>query len=133
MSRFNSVEMAKTVSQYPQVEIKKSFFGLFTKAFYRPTNSPIGSYAKYFTREALEDLELLLNLNKDNCREKTSHLVLCEAVANGNLLLEMCLSNDRRFIALQLSQYHNLSYRPLSDVTYYEDETAEVIARLFNL
>ena len=129
MSRFYSVEMAEAVSKYEQVEVKKSLFGLFSHAFYRPTQSRIDSVDMFFKRESKEDLELLLSVSASNVCEQLAHMKLCQ-VPNGNLRLEVCLSRDHKFVALQLSQFQNLLYRPLSEVIYFEGEIVENIATL---
>ena len=130
MSRFYSIGMAEAVSQHTDLEIKKSFFGLFKSVYYLPTHSKVQSYEFYYDRLAKDDLDTVLNVADDKLAESTKHVKLSD-VPNGNLKVELCLSQDRQFAAVRLYQFQNFLYRPLSEIRYFEGEVAQVIGNLF--
>ena len=51
--------------------------------------------------------------------------------AIGQYMLEMCLSEDRKFAALQLQRFSDFSFKPVSELKVYEGDSAAAIASLF--
>ena len=49
---------------------------------------------------------------------------------NGNYMMEVCVSRDGGFVALQLFQYEQLGYEPASDMLIYEGEDAHALAQI---
>lgn len=131
MSRFFSVEMASAVSEHPHVSIKKSFFGLFANAYYNVTNSQIDSYENSYSRETGERIKPLFSVGDKYVIGCTKDIGSLHQQPNGNYRLDICISRDRQFIALQLFHFENLMYRPVTDVRYFEREQAEAIDNLF--
>ena len=130
MSRFYYVGMAEAVSRHTDLEIKKSFFGLFKSVYYIPTHSKVQSYEFYYDRLTKEDLEPILKVDDEKLAESTKHVKL-SSVPNGNLKVELCLSQDRQFAAVRLYQFQNFLYRPLSEIRYFEGEVALLVGNLF--
>ena len=131
MSRFFSVEIASTVSEHPHVSIKKSFFGLFANAYYNVTNSQIDSYENSYSRETGERIKPLFSVGDKYVIGCAKDIGSLHQQPNGNYRLDICISRDRQFIALQLFHFENLMYRPVTDVRYFEGEQAEAIDNLF--
>ena len=131
MSRFFSVFMASAVSKHPHVSIKKSLFGLFAKSYYNVTKSQIGSYENSYSRETGERIKPLFSIGDKYVIGCTKDIGLLHQQPNGNYRLDICISRDRQFIALQLFHFENLMYRPVTDVRYFEGEQAEAIEKLF--
>lgn len=131
MSRFFSVEIASAVSEHPHVSIKKSFFGLFANAYYNITNSQIDSYENSYSRETGERIKPLFSVGDKYVIGCTKDIGSLHQQPNGNYRLDICISRDRQFIALQLFHFENLMYRPVTDVRYFEGEQAEAIEKLF--
>ena len=50
---------------------------------------------------------------------------------NGNFRLEVCLSDDHQFCALQLFRFADFSYRPFYEPRFYEGTDVEYITKLF--
>ena len=131
MSRFFSVEIAPAVSEHPHVSIKKSFFGLFANAYYNVTNTQIDSYENSYSRETGERIKPLFSVGDKYVIGCTKDIGSLHQQPNGNYRLDICISRDRQFIALQLFHFENLMYRPVTDVGYFEGEQAEAIDNLF--
>ena len=47
----------------------------------------------------------------------------------GNARLDICVSKDRQFIALQLFNYYDLMFHPITDPKIIEGQDAELIAK----
>lgn len=130
MSRFFSIEMATAVSSHPRVSIKKCWFE-FAKAYYTVTNSRIHSYENSYSREVGESIKPLFSVSDDHVVEQTRSIGLLHQQPNGNYRLDICVSEDNQFLALQLFHFENLMYRPVTEVRYFEGREAEAIESLF--
>lgn len=124
--------MAKTVSHHSHVSIKKSFFGLCSTAYYTSTNSKIESFENQYSRETGDKIRPLFSLSDDKIIEQTKIIQSLKQQPNGNYRLDICISRDHKFLAMQLYHFENLMYRPVTEVRYFEGETAEAIETLFD-
>ena len=129
MSSIKSLEMAAAVSAYKNITIKKSLFS--TKAIYTPTGSPIKVLSLEYSPSEGERLERLLDMPIDKMVAEVQQKGKPAAGVNGNFRLEVCLSEDHQFCALQLFRFADFSYRPLFEPRFYEGETVEYYAKLF--
>ena len=120
--------MAAAVSAYKNIEIKKSLFS--TKAVYTPTGSPVKAVVLEYTPTEGERVQRLLDMPFDKMSSDVLQKGKPRAGANGNFRLEVCLSDDRRFCALQLFRFADFSYRPLFEPRFYEGTDVETIAKL---
>lgn len=123
MSSFKSLEMAAAVSAYKNITIKKSLFS--TKAVYTPTGSPVQAIVLEYSPMEGERVERLLDMPLDKMAADIEQKGKPRTGANGNYRLEVCLSEDRQFCALQLFRFADFSYRPLFEPRFYEGETVE--------
>ncbi len=131
MSKFNSEEMANAVSQHKNVNITKSFFGLVETAIYIPTNSKIGTFRRYYAKEVGECFYKLNGLSEERLDEYVNKMGKLPTNDNGNMKVEFCLSQDNNFLVMQIFQYLDLNYHPISAVIVYEGKIAKIIAKLF--
>jgi len=128
MSSIKNLEMAAAVSAYPHIETKKSLFS--TKAVYTPTGSPVKATVLEYTLSEGERVERLLDMPLDKMTAEIGQKGKPRADANGNFRLEVCLSDDRQFCALQLFRFADFSYRPLFEPRFYEGQDVEFIKQL---
>ncbi|MBQ4393000.1 MAG: hypothetical protein II826_07840 [Prevotella sp.] len=128
MSSIKNLEMAAAVSSYQHIEIKKSLFS--TKAIYKPTQSQVKATVLEYTPSEGERLERLLSMPLDKMVADIAQKGKPTAGANGNFRLEVCLSDDRQFVALQLFRFIDFSYRPLFETRFYEGKEVEYITEL---
>jgi len=129
MPSIKSLEMAGAVSSHENIIIKKSLFS--TSAVYAPTHSKIKVMILDYQPAEGERLERLLNMPIDKMLEEIRHKGKPAAGAVGNFRLEVCLSADRQFCALQLFRFMELTYRPVTEPLFYEGEDADKAAQLF--
>ena len=129
MSSIKSLDMAAAVSAYKHISIKKSLFS--TKAFYTPSGSPVKAMLLEYSPPEGEKLERLLSMQLDKMVSEIEQKGKPATGANGNFRLEVCLSDDHQFCALQLFHFADFSYRPLFEPRFFEGEIVEYIAKLF--
>ena len=120
--------MAAALSAYQHIEIKKSLFS--TKAVFTPTQSQVKAVILEYSPTEGERLERLLGMPLDKMAADIQQKGKPVAGANGNFRLELCLSEDRKFCALQLLRFGDFQYEPVFEPRFYEGKDAEAIALL---
>ncbi len=120
--------MAAALFAYPYITIKKSLFS--TKAVYSPTQSQIKVIILEYSPSEGERVERLLTMPLDKMAEDIAQKGKPLAGTNGNFRLELCLSNDHQFCALQLFRFGDFTYNPVFEPRFYEGKDAEAVARL---
>ena len=128
MSSIKNLEMAAALSAYEHIEIKKSLFQ--TKAVYTPTQSQVKAVILEYAPTEGERVERLLDMPLDRLAADIRQKGKPAAGANGNFRLELCLSDDRQFCALQLLRFGDFQYRPVFEPRFYEGKDAEAVALL---
>ena len=120
--------MAAALSSYHHIEIKKSLFS--TKVIYTPTQSLAKAIILEYTPTEGERVERLLDMPLDKMAADIQEKGKPVAGANGNFRLELCLSDDRWFCALQLFRFGDFQYKPVFEPRFYEGKDVEAIALL---
>ncbi len=128
MSSIKNLEMAAALSAYPYITIKKSLFS--TKAVYSPTQSQIKVIILEYSPSEGERVERLLTMPLDKMAEDIAQKGKPSAGANGNFRLELCLSDDHQFCALQLFRFGDFLYNPVFEPRFYKGKDVEAIALL---
>ena len=120
--------MAAAVSAHHHIAVKKSLFS--TKVIYTPTSSPVKAIVQEYSPSEGEKVERLLDMPLDKMAADIEQKGKPASSANGNYRLEVCMSDDRQFCALQLFHFVGFSYRPLFDPRFYEGNDVEHVAQL---
>ena len=128
MSSIKNLEMAAALSAYQHIEIKKSLFS--TKAIYTPTQSQARAIILEYTPTEGERVARLLDMPLDKMAADIQQKGKPVAGANGNFRLELCLSDDHQFCALQLFRFADFQYKPVFEPRFYEGKDAEAVALL---
>ena len=128
MSSIKNLEMAAALSAYQHIEIKKSLF--HTKAVYTPTQSQAKAIILEYSPSQGERVERLLGMPLDKMAADIQEKGKPATGANGNFRLELCLSDDHQFCALQLFRFGDFKYNPLFEPRFYEGKDVESIALL---
>ena len=128
MSSIKSLDMAAAVSAYKNITIKKSLFS--TKALYTPTGSPVKAMVLEYSPSEGEKVLQLLDMPLDKMAADIEQMGKPKTGANGNFRLEVCLSDDHQFCALQLFRFIDFSYRLLFEPRFYEGKDVECITKL---
>ena len=128
MSSIKNLEMAAALSAYQHIEIKKSLFS--TKAIYTPTQSVAKAIILEYSPSEGERVARLLDMPLDKMAADIQQKGKPAAGANGNFRLEVCLSDDHQFCALQLLRFGDFQYKPVFEPRFYEGKDVEAVALL---
>ena len=130
MANIQNLQMWNSICNNSCISVKSSLFGLKTTAIYQPTQSAIKVETLEYNPETGDKLKRIIESPKDEL-DKAIGLFRPQPTVNGNYLLEKLSSQDGQFTALQLLQFHQLSYEPVTEVLLFEGKDAEVINKLF--
>ncbi|MBQ3698673.1 MAG: hypothetical protein II886_02080 [Prevotella sp.] len=128
MSSIKNLEMAAALSAYQHIEIKKSLFS--TKAIYTPTQSLAKAIILEYSPSEGERVARLLDMPLDKMAADIQQKGKPATGANGNFRLELCLSDDRQFCAVQLLRFGDFQYKPVFDPRFYEGKDVEPFTKL---
>jgi len=129
MSKFLALNMANEVAKNPQVSVETSIFGLHTSAKYQPTHSKIDSFSNFYGTTGRDILERILE-SKD-VEKALESIEEIECIEDGKYRLDLCISRDHQFVAMQLIELTDNAEKHLSPIRYYEGKEAEKIENLF--
>ena len=130
MANIKNLQMWNSICNNSCISVKSSLFGLNATAIYQPTQSAIKVETLEYNPETGDKLKRIIESPKDEL-DKAIGLFRPQPTVNGNYLLEKLSSQDGQFTALQLLQFHQLSYEPVTEVLLFEGKDAEVINKLF--
>ena len=130
MANIKNLQMWNSICDNSRISVKCSMFGLKTTAIYLPTQSAIKVETLEYSPETGDKLKRIIESPKDQL-DKAIGLFRPQPTVNGNYMLEKLTSQDGQFVALQLLQFHQLSYEPVTEVLIFEDKDAEVVNKLF--
>ena len=128
MSSIKNLEMAGALSAYQHIEIKKSLFS--TKAIYTPTQSQAKAIILEYTPSEGERVQRLLDMPLDEMAADIQQKGKPVTGANGHFRLELCLSDDHQFCALQLFRFGDFKYNPVFEPRFYEGTDAAYFTQL---
>lgn len=100
-------------------------FRLFWKSkavVYLPTGSIAREHSVFFDLKHLDKLTDLVNSGS------FSNASAVKSEPSGNIRMDVILSKDCKFAAVQLFQFVPYTYQPVTEVHYFTNETASVVA-----
>lgn len=129
MSSIKNLNMAETLLNNDNIEVKKSFFGLFSSASYKPTGSRLRVFQAEYTPEEGAKMERILlrpvqewEIAMNDSHPKTTPM--------GNMVLEGCVSEDGRFAILHLLRFQDFLYAEVVKPIVLEGSEAAMASRL---
>ena len=128
MSSIKNLEMANALSALSCVTIKKSLFG--QTAVYEPTQSPLKVKTLEYAPAEGERMERLLKLPMGNLMLDIQKNGKPQPTVIGHHRLEVCVSKDQQFVALQLFAFVDFKYNAVTELLTYEGDNAAVILQL---
>lgn len=131
MTKIKNLEMAATISNNNDITINTSFFGLCEKVTYVPTGSRVKAQTFEYSPINGERLGILLDSDTDEINRQLNRGVTVRATPVGNVRAEICQSEDRQFLAVNLLRFSNFRYDPVGEVKFFHGHDAEVACRLF--
>ena len=130
MANIKHLQMAKAICADSRIDVRKTMLGLRSVVTYLPTNSVMEAKTVEYTPEAGDRLRNILEGPRAKLADALEAFS-ARPVANGNYMLEVCVSRDGEFAALQLLHYSQMSYVPVTSVLFYEGDEAHIVGKLF--
>lgn len=130
MANFKNLEMAPVVSSRDDILVKKGFLGLTNKVFYAPTQSPVDVMQIYYSAENSERIKRVLKAADVDLEQVVRSAGTVEKSGTGPFRLDVCLSQDGRFAAVQAFGYADLLYHPMTDIRIFNDAGAQAMKTL---
>ena len=99
-------------------------FRLFWKSkevVYFPTGSVAKEHSVFFD---LKHMDSLVNIVNSGSFSADSEI---KSESNGNIRMDIILSEDKKFAAVQLFQFVPYNYQPITSVQYYTNESASAV------
>ena len=124
MSKFNKLDMAKEVAKHPQIILKNHFFGL-------PTSSEVESYSNYYQDKDALLFRNLIDASASDLEQNLKPLEDVETKEDGKYRLDLCVSHDGQFIAMQLNEVVGDVVKHLTPVRYFMGEEAQKVDQIF--
>ena len=130
MANLKSLQMWENICNDSRIGVSQSLFGLRAKAVYLPTGSELKAGTMGFSAsDGMKLKQILLSLHEG--RKCSLDGFKPKPVPNGNYKVEVCYSDDDAFLAIQLFQFSRLSYEPVTDILFFEEDDARYARVLF--
>ena len=130
MANFKNLNMAQELLSHNDLKVVSSMMGLSKKLVYVKTGATVRAYRYNYTPESATHLERII---ESDSKGLAAAVKSCRAtrVEIGNIELDACVSADKQFVALQLMQFSDYTYHPISKVAFYEGEEAQFVSSIF--
>ena len=133
MTKIKKLEMAAAVSNEKDITVTESFFGLCEKAIYTPTGSRVKADTYEYSQSNGERLIALVDSGIKELEKELERGVIVRATPVGHIRAEVCVSDDRQFLALNILKFSNFEYVPVRGPRLFSGHDAEVASRLFKV
>ena len=133
MTKIKKLEMAAAVSNEKDITVTESFFGLCEKAIYTPTGSRVKADTYEYSQSNGEQLIALVDSGIKELEKELERGVIVRATPVGHIRAEVCVSDDRQFLALNILKFSNFEYVPVRGPRLFRGHDAEVASRLFKV
>ncbi len=130
MANIKNLEMAAALSNNANIKIAKGFLGFGSKAIYIPTSSKLQATISYYNADEGKKIVNLVNSTADEIIEKAHNMKPLQKQSMSNYRVEVCASEDKEFIAVQVFTFSDLKYSALSKAKCFEGNVAKTIATL---
>ncbi len=130
MANYNKLQMAQALNDNSVLTVKSSLFGLKKRLVYIPTGSPVNVVKNNYHTEALAPLQRIIESGAKDLAAAVKAFKH-QAQPIGNVQLDVCLSQDNNFVALQLHQFgEEYAYHPVTAPAFFEGEQAQLVAKI---
>lgn len=105
--------------------------GLSKKLIYTPTGATVNVKKFNYNPEAVSHLQRVI---ESDGKGLAAAVKACKVqrLEIGNIELDACISTDKQFVALQLLQFIDYTYQPISEVAFYEGDQAQLVAQILD-
>ena len=130
MAKIKSLEMGKSIANNPHIRVSKSLFGLSESIVYEPTGSRVRLIVIDYEQSDGDRMARLMAQPLDKMARDIIERGVPKGKAIGNYRLEAAQSADGQFLMMQLFQFGDFQYHPVSDAIVFEGEAALEAAKL---
>jgi len=123
--------MAREVAKHPQIILEKHFFGLLQDTVYAPTSSEVESYSNYYKDNDAQLFKNLIDAPASELEQNLKSLEDVETNDEGKYRLDLCISHDGQFIAMQLNKVEDDVTTHVTPVRYFMGKEAEQVNQVF--
>ena len=96
---------------------------------FAPTGSPVKVFRYNYHADAIAPLQRIIE-SEDKGLNAAVKAFRAQKQAVGNVELDVCLSQDKNFVALQLLQFGDeYAYHPISSPAFFEGEQAQLVSK----
>lgn len=131
MSKFYALKMAEEVANHPSLIKQDRFFGLMHNVIYKPTESKVESFSNYYKESDAQLFKNLIECTSDQLESKVESLKEAYCSNDSSFRLDICVSKDGKFIAMQLNHVANDVTTHITPIRYFEGEEAQKVDKIF--
>lgn len=122
--------MAEALLSNNNLSVESTLFGLIKRLVYAPTGSPVKVFRYNYHADAIAPLQRIIE-SEDKGLNAAVKAFRAQKQAVGNVELDVCLSQDKNFVALQLLQFGDeYAYHPISSPAFFEGEQAQLVSKI---
>lgn len=130
MANFKNLKMAEALLSNNNLSVESTLFGLIKRLVYAPTGSPVKVFRYNYHADAIAPLQRIIE-SEDKGLNAAVKAFRAQKQAVGNVELDVCLSQDKNFVALQLLQFGDeYAYHPISSPAFFEGEQAQLVSKI---
>ena len=122
--------MGQALLNNNNLRVKSALFGLKKQLVYVPTGSPVKVIRDNYHADAIAPLQRIIESDSKGLVAAIKSF-RAKKQPIGNVELDICISDDRNFVALQLLQFGDeYTYHPITDPAFFEGEQAQLVASI---
>lgn len=130
MANFNNLQMANALLAHEKLSVKSILFGLKKLLVYIPTGSPVKVIRDNYHADAVDQLQRIIE-SDDKGLAAAVKSFRAKKQPIGNVQLDICLSEDKNFVALQLLRFGDeYAYHPITEPAFFEGEQAQLVSSI---
>ena len=133
MANIKNLGMAEQLLANPNISVRKSLFGLVTNYIYNPSGCNIKVVQKNYNPGDGDAVKRMLSLGVDGLKKGLKSKGLPNPIVIGNMQLNICFTKDCQFLAMQMEQFVDYLYKPITDLVIAEGEDAQQILTAIKL
>jgi len=130
MANFKNLQMANALLVHEKLSIKSTLFGLKKRLVYIPTGSPVKVIRNNYHADAIDQLQRIIESDGKGLAAMVKSF-RAKKQPIGNVELDICLSDDKNFVALQLLRFGDeYAYHTITEPAFFEGEQAQLVSSI---
>ena len=122
--------MGQALLNNNNLTVKSTLFGLMKRLVYVPTGSPVKVIRDNYNVDAIAPLQRIIESEPKGLAAAIKSF-RAKKQPIGNVELDICISDDKNFVALQLLQFGDeYAYHPITEPVFFEGEQAQLVATI---